>query len=197
MIGELARPATGLGGGLQTRPDRCLRDAGRLRGQLAVRAIVASLPPDRPFTLHREMSLIAETEPTPAFGHAVHTRGMMKVGRPDLIAGVPPTGSRKPDGSSTTSPGCWPRATSSCQDSDCVSRAKNRDGHALRSGRHHSGRQPQQRWTADRRCLRLPTMSHPTHPRTVGGRRAHPILNFLSLLAVRVARDEAGDRPAT
>jgi hypothetical protein len=33
-------------------------------------------------------------------------------------------------------------------------------------------------------------MSHPTHPRTVGGRRAHPILNFLSLLAVRVARDE-------
>jgi len=28
------------------------------------------------------------------------------------------------------------------------------------------------------------------HPRTVGGRRAHPILNFLSLLAVRVARDE-------
>jgi HAMP domain-containing protein len=56
--------------------------------------------------------------------------------------------------------------------------AKNRDGHALRSGRHHSGRQPQQRWTADRRCLRLPTMSHPTHPRTAGGRRAHPILNF-------------------
>jgi hypothetical protein len=52
-------------------------------------AIVASLPPDRPFTLHREVSLIAETEPTPGFGHAVHTRGMMKVGRPDLIAGVP------------------------------------------------------------------------------------------------------------
>ena len=36
-------------------------------------AIVASLPPDRPFTLHREVSLIAETEPTPGFGHAVHT----------------------------------------------------------------------------------------------------------------------------
>ena len=33
-------------------------------------------------------------------------------------------------------------------------------------------------------------MSHPTHPRTVGGRRVHSILNFLSLLAVRVARDE-------
>src|SRR6266536_3312405 len=84
-------------------------------------AIVASLPPDRPFTLHREVSLIAETELTPGFGHAVHTRGMMKVGRPDLIAGVPAAGSRKPDGSSATSPGCWPRATSSCQDSDCVS----------------------------------------------------------------------------
>jgi hypothetical protein len=52
-------------------------------------AIVASLPPDRPFNLHREVSLIAETEPTPGFGHAVHTRGMMKVGWPDLIAGVP------------------------------------------------------------------------------------------------------------
>jgi hypothetical protein len=31
-------------------------------------AIVASLPSDRPFTLHREVSLIAETEPTPASG---------------------------------------------------------------------------------------------------------------------------------
>jgi hypothetical protein len=50
---------------------------------------VASLPPDRPFVIQREVSLTAETEPTPGFGHAVHTRGMVKFGRPDLIAGVP------------------------------------------------------------------------------------------------------------
>jgi hypothetical protein len=35
------------------------------------------------------VSLIAETEPQPGFGHPVHTRGMVKFGRPDLIAGVP------------------------------------------------------------------------------------------------------------
>jgi hypothetical protein len=49
---------------------------------------VAALAPDRPFRIHEEISLIAETEPTPRFGHAVHTRGMLKFGRPDLIAGV-------------------------------------------------------------------------------------------------------------
>jgi hypothetical protein len=84
-------------------------------------AIVASVPPDRPFIPHREVSLISETGPTPGFGHAVHTRGIMKVGRPDLIAGVPADRIEEPYGSSTTSPGRWPRATSSCQDSDCVS----------------------------------------------------------------------------
>jgi hypothetical protein len=50
---------------------------------------VASLSPDRPFTIHQEVSLVAETEPTPGFGHPVHTRGMIKFGRPDLVAGVP------------------------------------------------------------------------------------------------------------
>jgi hypothetical protein len=50
---------------------------------------VAALPPDRPFAVQKEISLVAETEPTPGFGHAVHTRGMIKFARPDLIAGVP------------------------------------------------------------------------------------------------------------
>ncbi|MBX6749353.1 MAG: hypothetical protein IRY85_06695 [Micromonosporaceae bacterium] len=50
---------------------------------------VAALAPDRPFTIQHEISITAETEPVPGFGHAVHTRGMIKFGRPDLIAGVP------------------------------------------------------------------------------------------------------------
>jgi hypothetical protein len=49
---------------------------------------VASLPPDRPFRIQEQVSVIAETEPTPGFGHPVHTRGMIKFGRPDLVAGV-------------------------------------------------------------------------------------------------------------
>jgi hypothetical protein len=53
---------------------------------------VAALAPDRPFTIQEEVSLTAETQPTPGFGHTVHTRGMVKVGRPDLIAGVPADG---------------------------------------------------------------------------------------------------------
>ncbi|GIJ48244.1 hypothetical protein Val02_51300 [Virgisporangium aliadipatigenens] len=52
-------------------------------------AQVAALAPDRPFSVQDEVSLIAETEPSPGFGHPVHTRGMIKFGRPDLIAGVP------------------------------------------------------------------------------------------------------------
>ncbi len=52
------------------------------------RSAVASLPPDRPFIGQREVSLIAETAPTPGFGYPVHTRGMIKFGRPDLLAGV-------------------------------------------------------------------------------------------------------------
>jgi hypothetical protein len=53
------------------------------------RAEVAALSPHRPFTLRHEVSVIAETEPAAGFGHPVHTRGMIKFGRPDLIAGVP------------------------------------------------------------------------------------------------------------
>jgi hypothetical protein len=49
---------------------------------------VASLSPHRPFAIQPEVSLIAETEPTPGFGHPVHTRGMIKFGRPELVTGV-------------------------------------------------------------------------------------------------------------
>lgn len=51
--------------------------------------VVAALPADRSCTVRDEIALIAENTPTPGFGHAVHTRGMLKFGRPDLIAGVP------------------------------------------------------------------------------------------------------------
>jgi hypothetical protein len=50
---------------------------------------IAALDPHRPFDILREISVIAESEPTPGFGHPVHTRGMVKFGRPDLIMGVP------------------------------------------------------------------------------------------------------------
>jgi len=49
---------------------------------------LAALPGDRPFALYREVNVIAETTPSAHFGHAVHTRGMAKFGRPDLIAGI-------------------------------------------------------------------------------------------------------------
>jgi hypothetical protein len=52
-------------------------------------AAVAALAPGRPFQIQDEISLIAESESSPGFGHAIHTRGMAKLGRPDLIAGVP------------------------------------------------------------------------------------------------------------
>lgn len=41
--------------------------------------------PGAPFDLRREISVIFEVDPTPGFGHAVYTRGMVKFGRPDLI----------------------------------------------------------------------------------------------------------------
>lgn len=52
-------------------------------------AAVAGLDPQRPFTVLREISVIAESDVVPGFGHPVHTRGMAKCGRPDLITGVP------------------------------------------------------------------------------------------------------------
>jgi hypothetical protein len=50
---------------------------------------VAERAPDRPFVITSEISVIFERQPVPGFGHPVHTRGMTKFARPDLIAGVP------------------------------------------------------------------------------------------------------------
>ena len=58
------------------------------RSARACRARVAALPADRPFALGHEIGIVAETDPTPGFGHAVHTRGMYRFARPDLITGV-------------------------------------------------------------------------------------------------------------
>jgi hypothetical protein len=46
--------------------------------------------PDRPFNLVDEVTLTIETEPSDGFGHAVHTRGLAKFARPDLILGATP-----------------------------------------------------------------------------------------------------------
>jgi hypothetical protein len=54
-------------------------------------AAVAALPPDRPFTVQNEFTTTAETRPASGFGHPVHTRGLAKVARPDLVTGVPAT----------------------------------------------------------------------------------------------------------
>ncbi len=52
---------------------------------------VASVPPDNNFDLKREVSIILETDQRPGSpGHALHTRGMRKLGRPDLVCWVQP-----------------------------------------------------------------------------------------------------------
>ncbi|MEW5738660.1 MAG: hypothetical protein AB1938_07015 [Myxococcota bacterium] len=53
-------------------------------------ADVKDLPVSRPFTLSSEVSVLVENEPLPDGTFLVHTRGMLKFGRPDLVAvGVP------------------------------------------------------------------------------------------------------------
>ncbi|MGC4064830.1 MAG: hypothetical protein QM784_09330 [Polyangiaceae bacterium] len=39
----------------------------------------------RDFDIRREISIVFETEETPGFGHVMHTRGLAKFGRSDLI----------------------------------------------------------------------------------------------------------------
>ncbi|GIH13997.1 hypothetical protein [Rugosimonospora africana] len=55
------------------------------------RDAVSRLSPGRPFALDDEVRFICETEATPGFGHAMHTRGMLKFARPDVICGVEPS----------------------------------------------------------------------------------------------------------
>lgn len=49
---------------------------------------IAGADPHRPFTVLREISVVAESDESPGFGHPVHTRGMVKFGRPDLVMGT-------------------------------------------------------------------------------------------------------------
>lgn len=46
---------------------------------------VAQLDPLRPFDIGNEISVVFETDVTPGFGHVIHTRGLAKFGRPDLL----------------------------------------------------------------------------------------------------------------
>lgn len=41
--------------------------------------------PERAFEIGREVSVIFETDASPGYGHIVHTRGLAKFGRPDLL----------------------------------------------------------------------------------------------------------------
>ncbi|MCC6337996.1 MAG: hypothetical protein IT380_28890 [Myxococcales bacterium] len=53
-------------------------------------ADVTALPAERPFALSAEVSVLVESDPLPDGTFLVHTRGMLKFGRPDLVAvGVP------------------------------------------------------------------------------------------------------------
>lgn len=52
---------------------------------------IAGRPPDERFDVRREVTLIFETDATEARGgHCLHTRGMKKLGCPDLVAVVGP-----------------------------------------------------------------------------------------------------------
>ena len=41
--------------------------------------------PERAFDIGREVSVVFETDASPGYGHVVHTRGLAKFGRPDLV----------------------------------------------------------------------------------------------------------------
>lgn len=50
-------------------------------------ARVAAVPADAPFDVRREVRIVFETDATaPGGDHVLHTRGMRKFGRPDLVA---------------------------------------------------------------------------------------------------------------
>ncbi len=54
-------------------------------GRWYTAAEVLGWAPDRGFDVHREISLVFETDATPGIGHIMHTRGMVRFGRPDLV----------------------------------------------------------------------------------------------------------------
>lgn len=53
-------------------------------------ALLETWPPQRPFDLDEEVDIVLRTSGTGDFGHVLHTRGMAKFARPDLVAVVRP-----------------------------------------------------------------------------------------------------------
>ncbi len=52
---------------------------------------IAERDPSAPMRMQDEVAIVFETEPSHDFGHLMHTRGLLKFGRPDVIVvGVPP-----------------------------------------------------------------------------------------------------------
>ena len=51
---------------------------------------VAGLDAERPFDVGTEVTIVFETDRTPGFGHVMHTRGMAKFARPDLMTATEP-----------------------------------------------------------------------------------------------------------
>ena len=51
---------------------------------------ISSWPTPLPFSIDREIQVVFETDHDPGRGHAMHTRGMRKFGRPDLLLELPP-----------------------------------------------------------------------------------------------------------
>ncbi|WP_394838705.1 hypothetical protein LVJ94_17585 [Pendulispora rubella] len=49
---------------------------------------VARLEPNRAFDLDHEVNFVAEADATPGLGHVMHTRGLLKFARPDLVTAV-------------------------------------------------------------------------------------------------------------
>lgn len=50
---------------------------------------VLAVPPDAPFDLRRELTVVVETAPSPGLGGTVvHTRGLLKLARPELVTVV-------------------------------------------------------------------------------------------------------------
>jgi hypothetical protein len=53
---------------------------------------LAELAPDRDLSMNDEVIIVAETDESPGFGYAIHTRGMRKFGRRDVVmAGTKPS----------------------------------------------------------------------------------------------------------
>ena len=69
----------------------CARGAGVVldghAGRFWKGSTIANLPPNAPFDIDREISIVLENEPSfGEQGHFIHTRGMVKMARPDVVS---------------------------------------------------------------------------------------------------------------